>query len=222
MHVAYSRDKVYKDVGSRRQLFIDNDVIAVVKNVTRRQHSPEKHPDNPLIQRDKPWEGIPYFRSSTFNVLRDPADGLFKCWYSDFYEYFSKKQITLDTLLYRIYYAQSEDGLNWEKPALGKHFVDGHDTNTVLGQLRDELIFCPSVFTDPRDSDPSRRYKTVYLARFKDPTHPKASPYGYRAGGLCMAVSPDGIDWTPDERNPVISEWLSDVQILTYDPDDEK
>ena len=44
MYVAYSEDKVYKDVGATRQLFIDDDVVAVVKNVTRRQHSPVKHP----------------------------------------------------------------------------------------------------------------------------------------------------------------------------------
>ena len=54
MYVAYSEDKVYKDVGDTTQLFIDNDVIAVVKNVTRRQHTPKKHADNPLIRRDKP------------------------------------------------------------------------------------------------------------------------------------------------------------------------
>ena len=44
MHVAYSRDRTYKDVGTRRQLFIDDDVIAVVKNVTRRLHSPKSIP----------------------------------------------------------------------------------------------------------------------------------------------------------------------------------
>ena len=54
-----------------------------MKNVTRRLHSPTKHADNPLIVKDAPWEGTPYFRSSTFNVLRDPEDGLYKCWYED-------------------------------------------------------------------------------------------------------------------------------------------
>ena len=110
MYVAYSRDTVNKDVGTRRQLFIDDDVIAVVKNVTRRQHTPVKHPDNRIIKRDKPWEVTTYFRTSAFNVIKDPVDDLYKCWYEDFYEYFSKGLPSRE----RLYYAQSTDGLNWE------------------------------------------------------------------------------------------------------------
>jgi hypothetical protein len=40
MNVAYAADRVYEDVADTRQLFIDDDVIAVVKNVTCRQHTP--------------------------------------------------------------------------------------------------------------------------------------------------------------------------------------
>ena len=54
-------------------------MIAVVKNITRRQHTPSKHPANPIIKRDKPWEGIPYFRSSAFNIVWDPQDENYKC-----------------------------------------------------------------------------------------------------------------------------------------------
>ena len=81
MYLAYSPEKIHKDIGQTRQLFIDDDLVAVVKNVTRRQHTPAKHPANPIIKRDREWEGIPYFRSCSFNVHRDPRDNLFKCWY---------------------------------------------------------------------------------------------------------------------------------------------
>ena len=84
MFLAYAPDRIAKDIGSDRQLFIDDDVVAVVKNVTRRFHHPVKHSANPLIQNDQPWEVVPYFRSCSFNVLRDPEDGLFKCWYEDY------------------------------------------------------------------------------------------------------------------------------------------
>ena len=78
MFVAYRRDQIFKDVGTTRQLFVDDDVIAVVKNVTRTPHSPKKHPSNPLISRDQPWEVIPLFRMGCMNVLHDPADQLFQ------------------------------------------------------------------------------------------------------------------------------------------------
>ena len=224
MYVAYSEDKVYKDVGDTSQLFIDNDVIAVVKNVTRRQHTPKKHPDNPLIRRDKPWEGNTYFRTSCFNVAHDRANGMFQSWYQDFYEYgtIDKFNFTEQTLRGRIYYAYSEDGLNWKKPVLGKHHVDGHDTNTVFGHPPYAEVICPSVLLDEQESDPSRRYKMLYL--FHDPNvkHAKLAYGGEAGGGLRMAFSPNGIDWTPYEGNPVIPDWISDVQILTWDPIDRK
>ena len=37
-----------------------------------------------------------------------------------------------------------------------------------------------------------------------------------------MMFSPNGIDWTPYDGNPLIGSWGSDVEILTYDPIDEK
>lgn len=224
MYVAYARDRVFKDVSTRRQLFIDNDVIAVVKNVTRRQHTPKKHPQNPLIRRDKPWEGNTYFRSSTFNVTWDQADARFKCWYQDFYTYgaIDKTKFGLQTLRARVYYAHSDDGLNWVKPALGKHKVDGHDTNTVFGHPPYREVICPSVLLDERDSDPSRRYKMVYLFHDQAVRFPKKAYGGQAGGGLCMAHSPDGVNWTPFEGNPIIPDWLSDVQILTWDPVDAK
>ena len=224
MYVAYSEDKVYKDVGDTSQLFIDNDVIAVVKNVTKRQHTPKKHQDNPLIRRDKPWEGNTYFRTSCFNVAHDRANGMFQSWYQDFYEYgtIDKFNFTEQTLRGRIYYACSEDGLNWKKPVLGKHHVDGHDTNTVFGHPPYAEVICPSVLLDEQESDPSRRYKMLYL--FHDPNvkHAKLAYGGEAGGGLRMAFSPNGIDWTPYEGNPVIPDWISDVQILTWDPIDHK
>ena len=220
MYVAYSEDKVYKDVGTKRQLFIDNDVIAVVKNVTRRQHTPAKHPDNPVIKRDKPWEAATYFRTSCFNVIRDPADGLFRCWYEDFYGYFGY-QDQGPTLHERNFFAQSEDGLNWEKPALGKQIIDGRDTNAIFPHSEDEMFCTTSVMLDDRDPDPDRRYKMVYFHRLMDPNRPKDNPRR-DAGGLCMAFSPNGTDWTPYEGNPISPIWLGDVEILTFDPFEEK
>ena len=207
MAVAYSADRVYKDVGDTRQLFIDDDVIAVVKNVTRRQHTPQKHAGGPLIRRDKPWEGNTYFRNSCFNVIWDDKADLYKCWYEDFYDYFGGSRGTFQRS--RIHYAESEDGIDWVKPALGKHVVDGHEgTNTVIDLSPDEAVSCTTVLLDPLETDPSRRFKALYAHRPEK--------------GLCMMFSADGIDWTPYERNPIFERWDDDVEILTYDRIDNK
>ena len=209
MFIAYAQDKIFKDIGTSRQLFIDDDVVASVKNVTRRQHTPRKHPDNPLIKRDKPWEVTTYFRISCFNVIRDQADGLFKCWYQDFIDYFGSTQKKYQRT--RVFYAQSADGLSWEKPALGKHNIDGHDTNAVL-YSPDENFKCPSVLLDERETDSARRYKMMYFHNVR----------GRPGSEMCLAFSPNGIDWTPYEGNPIFPLWMGDVEILTYDPIDKK
>ena len=127
MVIAYSRERQYKDIGHARQLFVDDDLVARVRNVKRTQHIPRKHPANPLIQRDRPWEVVPYFRINTFNVVRDPDDGWFKCWYEDYYDYFgiNKANVLQGN---RLYFARSRDGISWEKPALGKYATNGTAT----------------------------------------------------------------------------------------------
>ena len=146
---------------NKRQLFIDDDVIACVRNVTRRQHTPKKHPQNPLIEHDQPWEVTPEFRLSTFNVIRDPADSLFKCWYVDFYDSFGVKKRQANLSRGRVMYARSKDGLTWEKPALGKHFIGGHDTNIVVDYTPEDYVKCPSVLCEwRRDNVPPGRLKS--------------------------------------------------------------
>ena len=214
MYVAYAQDTVAKDVGTRRQLFIDNDVIAVVKNVTRRQHRPVKHPANPLIRRDRPWESSTYFRTSAFGVVKDLEAGHFKCWYEDYYSYFdsSKHSPSVES---RLFYAQSDDGLTWEKPLLGKHFIDGRDTNAVIDTGPDVTQAAPSFLLDETEENPARRYKMMYCKRERRPS-------GLHGTGLCLNFSPNGIDWTPYEDNPIFPKWDDDTEILTYDPIDRK
>jgi len=221
--IAYSRDWQYKDIGDRRQLFIDDDVIACVRNVKRTQHSARKHPANPLIVRDQPWEGIPYFRTNSFNVVQDPADGLFKCWYEDQFEFFGVDDAKAEICDDRIYYARSRDGIVWEKPPMGKLFVDGRNTNTVFSYPPYSGVGTPSVLLDLWDADPARRYKAVYIQKLFNSNHPKRSTYrAHHSVGVSMAFSPNGIDWTPYAGNPILPYWGSDVQILTYDEIDHK
>ncbi len=44
MIIAYAREWQYKDIGSRKQFFVDDDIVACVRNVKRTYHSPRKHP----------------------------------------------------------------------------------------------------------------------------------------------------------------------------------
>ena len=229
MYIAYSPDKIHKDIGQTWQLVIDDDLVAVVKNVTRRQHTPTKHPDNPMIKRDQEWEGIPYFRSCSFNVHRDPEDNLFKCWYEDHYDYFGYQMGNTDQppLGSRICYAVSKDGLTWEKPLLGRHKVDGQDTNTVIVTPDEDGVrtLLPSILLDGHEEDHSRRYKMVSLRHGGDGSGIAPGEQRIKASGagrgLSLSFSENGMDWTPFDGNPLIPEWAADVQVLTYDSEDD-
>jgi len=69
-------------IGKTTQLFVDNYVIELVNFLTKTMHQPSKHPDNPLITKDQPWEILPYFRNNT-SVHLDKDEGIYKLWYED-------------------------------------------------------------------------------------------------------------------------------------------
>jgi len=121
-----------------RHLFFDNMSIEMVQDVTRVMHTPVKT-GPALIHKDKPWEHIPYFGNGIWSILYSPAERTFRCWYEDWV-------LDLDGLINsnvditdpsisssRVMYAESRDGVNWEKTSLGIVHEGGHDTNIVLG-----------------------------------------------------------------------------------------
>ena len=181
------------------------------------------------MRRDQPWEDTPYFRTSAFDVVRDPADGLFKCWYEDVQNYFAiRPGIGLTDA--RVCYAQSADGVHWEKPRLGIRAIDGMDTNVVLDLSPRARARTQTVILDPAEEDPSRRFKMLYVEyerHDRPPAGLRADAHSFPAQnlygvGLCMQVSSDGVRWQPHPANPIIPYWAGDVEILTYDPIDRK
>ena len=237
-NIAYSLAKGYKKIDSKKQMFLDNDLVAVVKNIKRTLHEPSKHPQNPLIRQDKPWERLIYFRTNAYNVIYDEADKLFKCWYDDRPaaeqvvgqngKMIAKEKDTAagcDLFGSRICMAISKDGINWEKPGFGKVVEDGHNTNVVFFDDKDPKggIYAMSVLLDPNESDLLRRYKAIYCHVRPNWNVPKVSTQrDMHSVGWHLAFSPNGVDWTKYEDNPIITECGSDVVILTWDPVDKK
>ncbi len=73
-------------------------------------HPAEKHPSNPVVRADRPWEG---WRLEIYgNVIYDEEEKVFKMWYlGEGGDHFSFEYPTL--------YAVSADGIEWEKPEVG-------------------------------------------------------------------------------------------------------
>jgi hypothetical protein len=112
------------DVG--RQFFVDDFLIAQT-DLVRTAHRPVMYPGNPLLTADAlPFSG---------GVWHDPADGLFKMWYSDLSYYC---------------YAYSSDGLTWTKPSIPDALVP--NTNKVIFQG-------DTMWLDLDATDPAKRFK---------------------------------------------------------------
>ena len=202
-----SKDSTHLYVEDRVQTFIDNLVIESVQDITRRWHTPQRYQDGPVLKKDRPWEVNPMLSYSSYCVLRDPDDGLFKCWYEQMTGQPNKKLMALGMESQQLY-AESEDGIHWTKPELDLFKVDGRKTNIVLGRGE----HCMSVLIDPHSKSNEDRFKGFYT-RMWDNNSQRQSQCAYSA---------DGIHWQSYDELPQLGmagPRLCDVTILFYDED---
>ena len=203
------------------QLFVDDVLIEAAQGLTRRWHKPQRHGHEPVIRRDRPWERTLYFTYSNYAVIRDPADGLIKCWYEDLGEIDGKEHPWKTTVLY----AESRDGLNFTKPDTGIRTSSGEMTNIVMGyqagvepSTRNPWaqigVHSSGIVIDPHPPTPEERFRNIFSE-------------GKQINGrlnhkTTCAHSADGLTWKRYPWLPSIGSTggnLNDVSCLHYDPD---
>ncbi len=169
------------EVGHQKQLFVDDYVVAEMDNVTRELGQVTKaNGGEPVLVADKPWENADIIRMGS--VFRD--GNRFRMWYQMGGELFG--------------YAESEDGIHWNKPALGFYEFEGNTNNNIT----DPMGF--GCFLDGHETDPEHRYKSAY-------GHPKKIM-------ACLAHSPDGFHWTAyNEGLPVTGRAADTSNQLLWD-----
>lgn len=191
-----SAQKSHGDLTGPWKLFADDRHVAEREHVTRTYHAFEKHPDNPLLLADQPWEGSTVYLYGT--VLPEESGKGYRMWYHAWAEG-----------EYRMLYATSTDGLQWEKPALGQVDYQDSKANNILFHHTKEN-HSPQVLYTPWDPDPARRYKFIYYEYGRTP--PQFTVSGYR--GL---TSPDGIHWTDvKDTQPILVDY-GDVGNFNWD-----
>ncbi|MDA1349163.1 MAG: hypothetical protein O3A47_09940 [Chloroflexi bacterium] len=219
---------------SERHLFFDNLCIEMVQDVTRVMHRPNKT-GLALIYKDRPWEHIPYFGNAIWSILYSPTEEIFRCWYEDWVLdpdglINSDVDITDPSVSSsRVMYAESRDGVRWDKPPLGVVFEGGHNTNIVLGDsVVNPNVFGsphgPTVLDDPFEDDPDRRFKMMFqhITSTSPGTDAVETPTGGQVlhSPIRIAYSGDGIHWTVEpERLDFggLGPRLGDVMVLTCD-----
>jgi len=168
-------------------LFIDDYLIEESRELTRTTHRPEKLSE-PVLRKGESWHVGPLW---FMKVARDVETDLFRAWYNVINPG--------ETPKYRYAYAESKDGMQWERPNLGLVEAGGSTSNNLfIGPAPGWKGCCGLFLADegPGCADPSRRFK---LACFR-PQQPEGIP----PCGLCVAFSPDGLHFTEYPGNPVI------------------
>ncbi len=142
-----------------------------------------KRSTQPVILPDQPWEtGGKIFPVAAFT---DPSTDELLLYYM--------LRFTGRPLDNVLCLARSKDGKSWSKLDYGS------GSNVVMrscGNTNDWGEFFPtSIIRDERETDASQRWKMIYWDRL-DPAN---------ASGICLATSPDGIQWNRLHERPVIT-----------------
>ncbi len=174
----------------RVHLVVDDEEIQFRAGCGRVLGRPAKHPANPLIVPDRPWEKQVYCFGT---VLRDEATGRYRCWYlATAPERQTHYQFQC--------YAESADGIRWEKPNLGLYEYNGSKENNIclsLGGLPNmDSHDGGTVLYDPAAPDPQRRYTCVMYMQNSRLWEDRQNLALQETMGIGYATSPDGIHWS--------------------------
>ena len=172
-------------IGTNRQLFVDEFWIAEANGVIRRLHEPVRR--EVAIAAEHPWErgGVSYM--VTFR------DGdRFRAWYRCDHEMPPR-----DKRQPLIAYAESTDGIHWEKPRLGLvEFQGSKDNNLVWAGPGNNM----APFLDGRSDVPSdERYKAIVRDR-----------------DVFALVSSDGLRWRRMQQEPILTDGPFDSHNIAF------
>ncbi len=180
------------DIGSRRELFLDNHLIDRMEGeASLRLHHPMAR--ERVLVHDQPWEGS---GSGYHSVFQD--GDLYRMYYKAWH--LEPTQGKLNSKRHPRYccYAESDDGVRWRKPELGLHEFQGSKKNNIAiasgsrGPLNVDAGH-PAVFEDTNpNAAPGARYKAILRS-----SDPKA---------LLPFKSADGIHWSPMTDEPMLAK----------------
>jgi hypothetical protein len=181
------------DIGNRREPFVDGFLIDTLTGVTHEVQQPT--PREVVLTTDEPWEG----NTCAYYTIFQDGD-LYRMYYrGSHYDETTKKETHPEVTCY----AESRDGIHWTKPNLGLFEFEGSKENNIVWNGIGTHCFTPFKDANPA-ARPEARYKAISRGR------PQAKK------GLYIFQSPDGLNWSLIQDEPVITEGAFDSQNLAF------
>ncbi len=182
------------DIGSRRELFLDDYLIEKLDGASQKLHHPV--PRKVAIVHDAPWEGS----GSLYHTVFQDGD-LYRMYYRGSPIQVTQGKLHTDRHKPFYCYAESDDGIEWKKPELRIVEFDGSKRNNIILEELGTHNFAPFEDANP-DCPPESRYKAL------GGTQPE--------GGLFAFQSADGVHWSRWSDKPVITHGAFDSQNLAF------
>jgi hypothetical protein len=182
--------QICRELGSRRELFVDHYLIDKLHNARLVLHQPRD--EGSVIKFDQPWE-FPFAGCPT--VIKD----------GDKYRlYYRGMSSTGDgSNVESTCYAESPDGIHWTKPDLGLFEVEGTKHNNCIYANDPPFSHNFTPFLDTRPgAGPQRRFKAISGV--------------IKSGGPWAFASSDGIHWKKLGDKPIITKGAFDSQNLVF------
>jgi len=189
-------------IGSRLELFIDDYIIDhFTGNAAQRLHHPV--PQEIVMNYDAPWEGS----GCGYNSIFKDGDK-YRMYYKAWQLTVEPGKVKTDDHPLFCCYAESNDGIHWQRPDLKLYEFNGSKKNNIvfingeMGGVNADGGH-PAVFKDENPNvSPDALYKAVLRS--------------HEPRGLYIFKSPDGIHWNPMTNTPVITDGAFDSQNLAF------
>jgi hypothetical protein len=193
---------VVLEIGTDRQLFVDDYLIDSLDGATLKLQSPEFR--GVAIRFDQPWEGNV---SAYVSVFR--ANGKYRMYYrgASAADYARPSALRPGERVLPPHpdltcYAESDDGISWTKPTLGLVEFNGSKANNII----------------LKDSEVSENFSPFYD---KNPAAPESARFkavGGGSHGLYAFESGDGIHWKKILPVPVLTDGTFDsLNVVFWD-----
>lgn len=162
----------------------DNVSIPFTRSLQMVMRQPEKYSGNPVIARGQPGSADSWAIHFYGSVLKE--NGRYRMWYAAAGDERGQASAP-DASLFHVCYAESTDGVNWTRPALGLVEYRGNKQNNIVAMTPFMGPINVKVLRDDAERDPQRRYKMIAHVYFQGKTG--------RHGTLAPYASPDGLNW---------------------------
>lgn len=186
-------------LGANRELFVDRFLIEELDEARQVLHAPVAR--ELAIEHDVDWEGN---TSGYHTVFQD----------GDLYRMYYRGSHAGEDTVRRVHqeftcYAESRDGIHWERPSLGLFEFNGSKDNNIVWAGIGAHNFAPFKDLNPA-CPPEARYKAV--------GGPRTGPGAWETATkeLLAFQSPDGIHWQLMQEQGIITRGAFDSQNLAF------